>query len=158
MSIGAKIRSLFKKRVKSHNDIDNIREIQNTNENDRFDYTNEVNVKRVQYFSVDKNKIVNTVVPAHMNVMNVMNVISETNGNEIENEIDYVESNFLYDNYYSVCSSNRNSSIYTVDTTDTITNYINKYFYYNEDTGEYHFTDFNYKNQSSSESDYDSEN
>jgi hypothetical protein len=155
MSIGAKIRSLFKKRVKSHNDIDNIREIQNTNENDRFDYTNDVNVKRVQYFSVDKNKIVNTVVPAHMNVIgNELN----GNGNEIENEIDYVENNFLYDNYYSVCSSNRNSSIYTVDTTDTITNYINKYFYYNEDTGEYHFTDFDYTNQSRSESDYDSEN
>ncbi len=154
MSIGSKIRSLFKKRAKSHNDVEDIHKM---NVIHKFDYSNDG--KCVQYFSVDKNKIVNTVVPAHMNVYTTNGNRNEPIENFIENESvgNYIENNFLYDNYYSIdselnshsmYSSNNTSSRDSIYTTDTISNYINKYFYYNEETKEYHFTDFDYTRSS----------
>lgn len=166
LSITTKFRNLFRKRS-------NSLPVNSLPVNTPID-VNTNNTKIIEYFSVDKNRFVETVVPHHVTILQEPTVYSELNDrnnkrqstgyhepsryrdtsrfyddyysisekSELFRDFDYVNNNFRSDDI-SVCSqTSSDNSIYS---NDSISNYINHYFYYDEERDVYHcFQDVNY--------------
>lgn len=161
LSITSTIRNMFRKRS---NSLPTLTDQTERDLCDHSDSYNNTNTKIVEYFSVDKNRFVETVVPDHVTILqeskeSVQSDRSNQSGQLFNShnliEHGYRDTSGFYDNYYrteyaeSLYSNDHeleqeghidrfdldNTSL---DSDDTISDYINRYFYYDERSDVYH--------------------
>ena len=113
-------------------------------------YTNEatLNFKSIKYYSIDKNKYIETQVPSHMNILdnNNNNFISFDNVKETKNEIIKNKNDIVSNKIYSYIKTDNDilNEIYDYYLNDSCQkdkkfDYMDRYFSYDVMTGVYYY-------------------